>query len=115
MDNDLKKALEFANFSATLSTQKRLLQQKYQEDLVLYHLGGRFTVSKELFSFVSNLLMLDVKKTVITDDNDTPVLVEDLKQFVNLAKQQYVTASNRYYSEYTILTAKRNVEGLVNE
>jgi hypothetical protein len=115
MDKDLEKALEFANFSATLSTQKRLLQQKYQEDLVLYHLSGRFTVSKEFFSFVSNLVMLDVKKTVITDDNNTPILVEDLAQFVSLVKQQYITASNRYYSEYKALTTKRNVEGLVNE
>jgi hypothetical protein len=114
MDEALEKALEFANFSATLNNQKKILTQKYQDDLVLYHLGGRFTVTKEFFSFVSNLVLLEVPQTVIIDDNNTPVLVEDLKGFMNLVKQQYATASNRYLSEYKKLTVKRSVEGLVD-
>lgn len=115
MDESLEKALEFANFTATLNNQKKILHEKYKDDLVLYHQGGRFTVSKEFFSFVSNLTLLNIPQTVITDDNDTPILVEDVNNFMDLVKQQYATATNRYLNEYKKLTTKRSVEGLVDE
>ena len=32
MDDALKKALDFSNFSATLNTQKTILKDKYKDD-----------------------------------------------------------------------------------
>ena len=115
MDESLEKALEFANFTATLNTQKKILHERYKDDLVLYHQGGRFTVSKEFFSFVSNLTLLNIPQTVITDDNDTPILVEDVNNFMDLVKQQYATAITPYLTEYHMLTTQQWVDAYVDE
>ena len=42
MDNKLKEALDFSNYSATLNNQKQILSKKYQDDLVFYFNGGAF-------------------------------------------------------------------------
>ena len=51
MDEALAKALEFSNFTATLNGQKRILYEKYLDDLVLYHNNGKFSISKETLNF----------------------------------------------------------------
>ena len=49
MEDALTKALEFANFPATLNTQKTILKNKYNDNCALYFKGGKFTVSMTLF------------------------------------------------------------------
>ena len=51
MDEALKKALDFSNFTSTLNAQKRILHEKYLDELVMYSDNGKFTVSKELLNF----------------------------------------------------------------
>jgi len=48
MDERLEKALEFSNFMVTLNNQKRILQEKYEQDIIYYIDGCQFTVNKEL-------------------------------------------------------------------
>ena len=45
MDSRLDKALEFSNYMTTLNNQKRLLWENYQQNLVYYFNGGKFTKS----------------------------------------------------------------------
>ena len=70
---------------------------------------------KALFSFVSDLLSHNVESTVIVDDNDTPIEIDNVQEFFDLVKNKYATASNIYLSEYKKLTSQRSIEGLVNE
>ena len=65
MDEALEKALDFSNYMVTLNNQKRILQEEYQESLIKYQAGGKFTITKELVSFGSNLLDLDNNKVNI--------------------------------------------------
>ena len=51
MDDRLKKALDFSNYMITLDNQKRILKEKYQEDLLYYYGGGTFVATKELITF----------------------------------------------------------------
>ena len=111
MDEKLEKALEFSNLAATLNTQKRILHQKYLGDLVLYYKGGKFTVTKELLNFCH---ILETPNTVLVDDNNTPVQIDELSEFLNLAHQKYADATNKYLSSYKSISTKRNVEGMVN-
>ena len=115
MEDALTKALEFANFSATLNTQKTILKNQYKDNCTLYFKGGKFTVSMTLFSFVSDLLSHNVESTVIVDDNDTPIEIDNVQEFFDLVKNKYVTASNIYLSEYKKLTSQRSIEGLIDE
>jgi len=53
MDKRLEKALEFSNYMVTLNNQKRILKEKFRENIVHYHNGGQFTVTQDLITFVN--------------------------------------------------------------
>lgn len=111
MDEKLEKALEFSNFTATLNSQKRILLEKYHGDLVLYYKGGKFTITREVLNFCH---ILKSSNTVLVDDNNTPIQIDDLEDFKVLAHQKYADATNKYLSSYKEISKNRNVEGLVH-
>ena len=113
MDEALGKALEFSNFTATLNAQKRILHEKYLGELVMYSNNGKFTITQELLNFV-NMISKDSNKTVLIDDNRTPIQIDNVQEFHSNAIQHYTDATNKYLEEYKILSTKRNVEGLVD-
>lgn len=115
MDERLEKALNFSNYMVTLNNQKRVLREKFKENTVYYFNGGQFTVTKELITFVNMLVERDnTEDVVLIDDNETPILVADLEDFLSDIISTYFTASNAYHAEYKILTKKRSVSKLVN-
>jgi len=81
MDERLEKALEFSNFMVTFNNQKRVLKEKYSQDLIYYHAGAQFTVTKELINFCYTLLSSDNTEVIILDDNDLPVQISIYKNF----------------------------------
>jgi hypothetical protein len=112
MDKRLEKALEFANFNVTLNNQKRILKEKYKEDLIFYHAGSKFTVDHQLINFVSHMFDSNQDSIVLIDDNDIPTEVVTAT-FLEEIKNIYFTASNRYFTEYSKLTKNRSVSGLL--
>jgi hypothetical protein len=114
MDERLQKALEFSNYMVTLNNQKRMLKEKYYEDLIYFFNGAQFTITKELITFVG--LMLEKgndNNIVITDDNDVPSRIENVNEFYDAIVDCYYTASNKYYTEYELLKKKRKIDVLV--
>ena len=93
MDERLEKALDFSNYMLTLNNQKRLLAQKYQEELIHFYDGSQFTVTRELITFVSAMVSVNQDEVVITDDNNIPCLVEELENFYSEIINKY-TAPN---------------------
>ena len=57
MDNKLKEALDFSNYSVTLNNPKQILSKNTQDDLVFYFNGGAFVASQDLFSLLSPMDM----------------------------------------------------------
>ena len=115
MEEKIRKAFEFANFMATLNSQKRILKEEYQQKLVFYENGGTFTASKEFINFLKVLLDLGhVQNVVVIDDNNTPILISDLKVFFDNILSCYYEAVNEYYTKYNLLTKKRTIENLVD-
>ena len=115
MDEALEKALDFSNFTSTLNAQKRILHEKYLDELVMYSNNGRFTISKELLNFCFMLTSTNINKTVLIDSNRTPIEINDVEEFMLKATQHYTDVTNTYLQEYKILSTKRNVEGLVDD
>tara|TARA_Y100000389_G_C17450696_1_gene514582 strand:- start:769 stop:1116 length:348 start_codon:yes stop_codon:yes gene_type:complete len=115
MDEALEKALDFSNFTSTLNAQKRILHEKYLDELVMYSNNGRFTISKELLNFCFMLTSTNINKTVLIDSNRTPIEIDDVEEFMLKATQHYTDVTNTYLQEYKILSTKRNVEGLVDD
>tara|TARA_B100001057_G_C22184980_1_gene694710 strand:+ start:182 stop:529 length:348 start_codon:yes stop_codon:yes gene_type:complete len=114
MDEALEKALDFSNFTATLNAQKRILHEKYLGELVMYSNNGKFTITKEILNFCFMLTSTDINKTVIIDDNRTPIQIDNVEDFMLKAKQHYTDATSKYLEEYKVLSTKRSVEGLVD-
>jgi hypothetical protein len=83
MDERLQKALEISNYMLTFQNQKRLLKEQYQENLVYYFNGGQFTITQQLISFCQSLLIMNQNETILIDDNEIPIQIEDLKTFTN--------------------------------
>lgn len=115
MDERLEKALKFSNYMVTLNNQKRILKQKYRENIVHYFNGGQFTVTQNLITFVNMLVDKGNSKDVILiDDNETPVLIDDLDDFLSDILDRYFSATNQYHSAYKDLISKRTVAKLVD-
>jgi len=114
MDERLVKALETANIMKTLSDQKRVLNEKYQNDLLFFYNGSQFSVTHELISFCTTLVSLNQDEYVIVDDNGIPTLIENIEDFRSRLVDTYAQASNRYYTEYNKLKNKRSIKDIID-
>lgn len=114
MDERLEKALDFSNYMVTLNNQKRLLAEKYQQNLIHFYDGSQFTITRELITFVNAMVNAEQDEVVITDDNSIPCLVKDVVTFYEEILEKYTLASNDYHSAYLKLKTSRSVEKLVN-
>tara|TARA_A100001035_G_scaffold241252_1_gene207169 strand:- start:2496 stop:2843 length:348 start_codon:yes stop_codon:yes gene_type:complete len=114
MDEALEKALDFSNYMVTFNNQKRIIREEFLEDLLIYQNGGMFTITKELICFIEHLTNTGNTKSVIIDDNNTPILIKDLSKFMYDVKIQYQEVSTKYYEKYQKMVDKRNVESIVD-
>lgn len=110
MEPQIEKAFEIANFMTTLASQKRILQEEYENTLLCYYNGGTFKASQELIAFVS---VLTTEHYIFVDENTTPILVTDLKEFVAKLLAQHTEANNLFFSKYQKLIKSKKVESLV--
>ena len=88
MDDRLKKALDFSNYMITLDNQKRILKEKYQEDLLYYYGGGTFVATKELITFCYSMISYTIRCIL-------------RKDFVNELQNKYCTNELRQHKDYT--------------
>lgn len=113
MDEKLEKAIKVSNFMATLTNQRKLALEEFNQDLIYYFNGASFTASRELITFLKTLADMGNTNTVILDDNNIPVSIESIGEFLATVVEIYTEASNKYLSRYSELKSKRRVEDLV--
>ena len=114
MDERIEKAFQTANYMATLSNLRKTALEEYKQSLVYYFQGSSFTVSRELIVFVHTLVEIGNTESIILDDNNIPLSVSNLKEFLTSILNVYGLATNTYLAKYVDLKSKRRVEGLVN-
>jgi hypothetical protein len=115
MDDRLSTALEFANYRQTLAIQRKTLKEKINGRLTFGHSGGLFKIDRSLIAFVQ--MLLDQGRTTdipLMDENDNPILINDLQSFRDDIVDRYFTATLEYYNEYNILKKSRTVEKLLD-
>jgi hypothetical protein len=113
VDERLEKAFQTANYMASLSNLRRVALEEYKQNLIYYFQGSTFTVTRELIVFVHTLTELGNTESVILDDNNIPLNVVNLKEFLNSILNVYSLATNAYLAKYGEIKSKRRVEGLV--
>lgn len=114
MEEEYKKALDFANYRQTLSIQRKTLKEKVDANLTYGYNGGIFKIDRELLNFVEMLIYKDrSENVVILDANENPILVENLVDFREEVFDRYFNATFEYYEEYQKIKKSRTVEKLV--
>lgn len=114
MDERIEKAFGVANYMATLSNQRRIILEEFNQKLVYYQNGGTFNVNPELITFTKSVLELGYDTDVpFIDANNFPVLIKDVQEFYNNIVETYFQAINDYAAKFAEIKSKRKVEDIV--
>jgi hypothetical protein len=114
MQEQLKKALEFSQYKQTLSVQRKVLKEKIEAKLTFGQSGGIFKIDRTLITFVQ--MLIDQGRTsgvVLLDQNENPILIDDLEIFRDEILDRYFTSTNEYFEQYQTLKKSRSVEKLL--
>lgn len=109
MDQRLIKALEASKNLESLNTIKAQIFEKFEEKLQIFYNGGEFVAGIDLLRTVGLYISKDATRNIILDQNNIPIVVDDLEGFYNLIWNTYQTALLEYESEYSnIVSTLRN-------
>lgn len=110
MDERIEKAFAVANYSATLSNQRRIILEEFTQNLIHYVNGATFKVSPELINFTKTVLDLGHTEDVaFVDAHSHPVIISDVRLFLDTITEIYFTALNAYSIKFAEIKTKRKV------
>ena len=78
MDESLSKSLEYAERLRTFNNQLKLLKEKCLENNIYYTEGHQFTIDLHLINHCIALKNLNKQNTVLLDDYQIPVKIENI-------------------------------------
>ena len=84
MDERVEKAFAVVNYMATLSNQRRIITEEYQQQLVYYTNGATFKVTPELISFTKTVIDYFLYSKVKIKDIMTRAIYADSTNGVSL-------------------------------
>lgn len=114
MDSQVEKAFEVANYMATLSNQRRIILEEFNQQLIYYTNGATFKIGPELISFTK--IMLDLERAddiAFVDANNLPVIIADVRQFFDEISSIYFEAVNEYAAKFSEISSKRKIKDMV--
>ena len=115
MDPKVKKAFEMASLMATFNNQKRILDEEYAQSLIYYYNGGSFAATEQRLSFVNVLKSNNIESYVLVDDNNTPVLIENINDFFDSLMSHYKEATNLFFYGYKKITSNKKIESMLDD
>jgi len=114
MDERIEKAFETANYMATLSNQKRIIKEEFEQQLIYYINGSTFKITTELISYVNTVIELGrPSEVVFIDTNGIPVLIDNVTKFYSDIIAQYTKATQTYLEKYSDIRVKRKIKDIV--
>jgi hypothetical protein len=114
MDERIEKAFAVANYMATLSNQRRIILEEYNQKLVHYINGATFQVTPELINLTKSIIDLGQTTDVaFVDANNYPVIISNVQEFFDSIIAVYFEATNEYAAKYANLKNKRKIADIV--
>lgn len=114
MDERIEKAFAVANYMATLSNQRRIILEEFNQKVVYYSNGGTFKITPELISFTKTVLELGHTEDVaFIDSNSFPVVIPDVQRFFDEIVARYFESINEYAAKFADLKSKRKIGDIV--
>jgi len=115
VDDQLKQALDFANYRQTFSIQRQTLKEKIEAKLTYGINGGIFKIDRSLISYVQMLVDQGrIEGVPLIDSNENPILIDNLEDFRDEILDRYYTTTLEYYEQYQELKKSRSVEKLLD-
>jgi uncharacterized protein YlzI (FlbEa/FlbD family) len=115
MDEKIEKAFATANYMATLSNQRRIIIEEFNQKLIYYKNGAIFKISPTLITFVKTVLDIGQTEDVIfIDENEYPAVINNVQEFFDEITLIYFEAINEYATRFTELKSKRSVKAIVD-
>ncbi len=110
MDERLEKAYQVVNYMATLSAQKRVIKEEFDQKLLHYVSGSTFRITPTLINFTKTVIDLGHTTDVaFLDENNLPVLIEDVQIFFDTIVETYFQALNEYAIKTAAIKSKRSL------
>lgn len=115
MDERIEKAFEVANLMATLSNQRRIIREEFEQKLVFYKNGGTFKVDPQLINFVNITINLGhVENVPFIDSNNFPVVIDNVQDFFDNLVSVYYESLNEYSVKFNEIKSKRKIKDIVD-
>ena len=114
MDDRLQKALDFSNYSLTISNQKKNLKNRLNQMLLVHHNNGVFVADPTTINFVS-YMMTQQQGMYILDTKENPIRIQDLPVFCQKLEDAYDTAMREYSEEFDKIKKLRNLNKLLED
>jgi hypothetical protein len=114
MDERIEKAFAVANHMATLSNQRRIILEEFNQKLVYYINGGTFSITPELINFTKTALDLGHDTDVaFIDANNFPVVIPNVQEFFDTIVGIYFEVLNEYSAKFTEIKSKRKIGDII--
>lgn len=113
MDERLEKALQTANFLASLNLVRKNTLEEYKQELIFYHNGCSFIADLQFISQI-HCLKQNQSSAVVLDINSIPCSIDDLEKFCQTCFDTYNQASQDYHTKYQNIRKQRNLKNLID-
>lgn len=114
MDERIEKAFAVANYMATLSNQRKVILEEFNQKLIHYENGGTFRIDRELLNFTKSMIDIGYTHDVpFLDVKNFPIVIPDVQIFFDTILLSYTTALNEYSVKFADLKAKRKIGDMV--
>jgi hypothetical protein len=114
MDERLEKALDFANYRATLANQKRNVISRMKILQKVHYKNGYFNANKETISFVKCLIDLNKTSAIILDEKENAIEIDNLTEFLEILVSAYVDSMSEYKIQIDKVNKARNIKKIMD-
>ena len=114
MDERLEKALDFSNYRISIENRRKAIKRRFDTMQTVYYNNGSFIANDTTISFISILLSDGQENTILLDQKDNPIKIDNLKEFKDLLLNTYYEAVNEYSSEMEKLKKARDIKKAMN-
>lgn len=109
----LEEILTISNARAVYQNQVRLAELRFNNACNIGFKGHMFRITPDFLGYLQSRLNAGNEAALVLDFNNLPVMIDDMELLIDIASDQYHTALNAYFDEYTRLRSSRKVEKMV--
>jgi hypothetical protein len=111
---DIEAVFDKSKFNTVQRNQITLVKELIKEKLIIGHLGGLYSISSELLSFLDLLERSGYDNAVIPDMNGVPTQIDNVKEFKETCMEKFAQEMNQALAEINRIRSARTVQELVD-